>query len=192
MKRKILIALGLLALVATPALAALWPAFPIVGSSAFCSSTNQAGVPGTTPVCTTGTPAGPAIVSGLETIPADTNRAGGVQPQTVKLTLASLNALPVSFVDVTNQTTFTAGATTGGFFLVSSGALTSATINLPTSPIDGQQFAVSANNNITSLTVSGTPATVSNAPTEMTTSTTASYGYVFRYRATDTTWYRIQ
>lgn len=194
--KRTLLALSVLAVVATVAHAAgLWPNEPIVGSAAFCSSTNTAGVPGTSSVCTTTTPAGPSIVTGLETVPADTNAAGGVQPQTVRLTLASFNALPFTFATLT-ATTATNSFTTGNFggvIIVGSAALSPTTVTLPASPIDGQQFKLSSTQTIAALTVGAGSATVSNAPTALTVNTTGSpYGYEFRYRASNTTWYRLQ
>lgn len=198
---KTLMALGVAFAVAyaTYAYAAgLWPGYQIVGSAAFCSSTNTAGVPGTSSVCTTTTPAGPTIVTGLETIPADTNAAGGVQPQTVRLTLASLNAQPftyntISILGATNNY-MSASAVDGGIIVVTSAALTgTTTVLLPSSPIDGQQFGLSSTQNINSLTMSGGTTTVSNTPTALTVATTGGpYGYTFRYRTSNTTWYRTQ
>lgn len=195
MKRKFLMALGVLALIATPVLAGLWPNFPIVGGAAYCSSTNTAGVPGTAAVCTTTTQAGPTIVTGLETVPADTNLTQGRQPQTVRLTLASFNALPLAYSTGSSSAnnTIVTSAVDGGVIIVGSAALSPVTLTLPPSPIDGQQFRLSSTQNAASLTVQGAgSATVSNAPTAITTSTTGAYGYLFRYRASNTTWYRLQ
>lgn len=196
MRKPLFVALGLLALIATPVLAAMWPNFPIVGSAAFCSSTNTAGVPGTSAVCTTTTPAGPPSVTGLETIPADTHRANGAAPQTVNLTLASLHALPLSYTTLLASSATNALSPTvlnGGVVIIASAALSPTTVQLPPSPIDGQQFRLSSTQNIASLTVNASGATVSNAPTALTVATTgAPMGYLFVYRSTGTTWYRLQ
>jgi len=193
MKRKILLALGCLALIATPVLAAgFWPTLPLVGGAAVCSSTST-GVSGQ--VCTTTTPAGPAVVTGSETIPADTNLASGQNPQSVRLPLAALNALPVTYVtgSIVANNTVTAKTTDGGVILLAASALSPTTITLPPSPIDGQQYRISASQTIATLTVNAPGgATVSNAPTVLTVSTTGSFGYAFKYRATGTTWYRTQ
>lgn len=195
--RSLLGALGLLALIATPVLAAgLWPNLPIVGGAAFCSTTNTAGVPGTAAVCNPSTPAGPSVVTGLETIPADTHAASGAPPQTVNLTLASLNALPVTVQagSIAGAQQLTPTATSGGYILTGSAPLSATTIFLPSSPIDGQQFRISSTQTIASLTVTtanGSGQSVSNAPTALTVSTTASYGYQFKWNAAAKTWYRI-
>jgi hypothetical protein len=196
-KRKVFAALGLLALVATPALAAgLWSTYPIVGSAAFCSTTNLAGVPGTSSVCTTTTPAGPTVVTGLETIPADTHKASGSSPQTVVLTLGSLNALPLSQVTLLASSATNAlspTVTKGGVVIVATASLSPTTIQLPPSPIDGQQFRIASNQTISSLTVNSSDATVSNPPTALTITTTgAPYGYLFWYNSPADTWYRLQ
>jgi len=187
------VALGLLALVATPVLAAgLWPNLPIVGGASYCGGFST-GVSGQ--VCTTTVPAGPSIVTGNETIPADTNAAQGVAPQTVKLTLGSLNALPVAYTNLTPATasnSLSPAANTGGLIVIGTAALSATTIQLPPSPIDGQEFKLSSTQTIASLTVNAVGATVSNAPTAMTVSTTGPYGYLFRYRANGAVWYRLK
>jgi hypothetical protein len=194
-KRKIYMALAVLALIATPALAAgLYPNYPLVGGAAMCSSTST-GVNGQ--VCTTTTPAGPSIVTGLETTAWDTNLASGQSPQTVRLSLSSLNALPVTYgtaVVGAAANAFSPTTTSGGLIILSTGALTAVTISLPPSPIDGQEFKLSSDQTITSgLVVTGTtPATVNNSPTALTTSTTGAFGYKFHYRAADKVWYRLQ
>ena len=55
------------------------PNFPQVGGASYCDSTQN----GT--LCTNTVPAGPPTVTGIETIPADTNLANGQQPQSVKI-----------------------------------------------------------------------------------------------------------
>lgn len=198
MKMKFLKACALAAAVAVPLTAAyaagLWPTLPLVGGAAVCSSTST-GV--SSQVCTTTTPAGPSIVTGSETIPADTNLSGGRAPQSVRMPMAALNALPVTYSSTLSPAsatnTLTATTTTGGFIVLGSGALSPTTINLPPSPIDGQEFKLSSNVTIAALTVAAPGgASISNNPTALTVSTTAPYGYLFRYRATGTTWYRLQ
>lgn len=70
--------------------AGMFPGFPIVGAPSYCSSTNQAGVPGTTPQCTTTVPAGPPAITGNELIPADTQLTQGQAPQTVLIPSGAL------------------------------------------------------------------------------------------------------
>src|ERR1035438_2144363 len=107
------IAWGLAALVAAVGIAAAagnFPYWPLVGGGTQCSGYST----GTTgQVCINTVPAGPAIVTGNETIPADTNLPTGQQPQTVLLSLAAINALPYSLVVPANATTPLVAATTG-------------------------------------------------------------------------------
>lgn len=201
MRFNIKTALLLAAMIGVPLSAAyadgLWDTLPVIGQAAHCSSTST-GVSGQ--VCTTTTPAGPSIVTGQETIPADTNLSQGRSPQTVQIPMASLNALPISYTatlgPATATNTVTALSTDGGIVIIGSAALSPTTITLPPSPIDGQQYRISSTQNIASLTVSGaTGATVNTAPTAITASATAAYGYTLRYRATTGTtgiWYRLQ
>lgn len=195
--RRITMALGLLAVIATPVLAAgLFSNYPLVGGAQFCSTTNQAGVPGTASVCTTTTPAGPSVVTGLETVPADTHSAGGAQPQTVNLSLASLNALPWTKKTVfAVATTLTPSALDGGFMIDSAtAALTpTMTIFLPGSPIDRQMFGFSTDQALQSISIAVSDgSTVKNAATALTPSTTSggSAGYEWIFNKADKTWYR--
>lgn len=197
MKRNILLALGLLALVATPVLAAgIFDTYPVLGQAAMCSSTST-GVNGQ--VCTTTTPAGPTAITGNETVPADSNLLQGLNPATIQIPMSALGAGPFTYTTLgpaTATNALTARSIDGGIIIIGSAALSPTTITLPPSPIDGQQFRLSATQTIASLTVNGaTGATVSNSPTALTTSATTDYGYGFRYRATTATtgvWYRVQ
>lgn len=182
--------------------------YPIVGGAAFCVSTvgvnGQAGVTGqgggaagtNGAYCAQTVPAGPPIVTGTELIPADTGLGGGAPPQTVVLGLASLNALPISVTTIPNtaSTTLTATSTTGGYILHNAtSTITAVTVALPATPIDGQQFVLSADQTVTTLTVTPTASgqLVSKAPTAITPSTTAAYGYRFMFNAAASTWYRL-
>lgn len=159
---------------------------PQVGGAAYCALYAGDGV-----TCQGNVPAGPSIVTGNETVPADTNLPQGVSPQTVKLGLASLNALPYQYAQPTTGTTVTATKTTGTLLLDPAGTLAALTVTMPANPIDGQKFSLTSSQTITALTVNTSDSsTISNSPTALTISTTASYGYRFVYRAANTKWYR--
>lgn len=168
---------------------------PVVEGAAYCSM--YAG-DGTT--CVQYVPAGPTAVTGNERVPADTRLSNGQSPQTVLFSMANLNALPLTVSTITtNPQTVTAAATSGGVLLRNNGGgtvMTAVTINFPTAPVDGQQFAVSADANVTTLTLTATnlPAgvTIKNNPTGITTSTTGAYGYRFMYNSTNNAWFRLQ
>jgi hypothetical protein len=198
------IAVSALAILSTAAYAAgLFPGLPIVGSAAYCQGysnySTSVTTPGTLPTpnaCNSTAPAGPSIVTGSELIPADTELANGVPPQTVYVPMASLNALPITVATViTGATgnTLVAAATSGGYILHSTASVTSVVLSLPAAPIDGQQFAVSADQLITSLTVTSPTAgvTVTKTPSILTPSTTGTFGYRFLYNAASTNWYRL-
>lgn len=201
MKLNFKAALLLAGLVTVPFSAAyasgIFDTYPVLGSAAVCSSTST-GVSGQ--VCTTTTPAGPTAITGAETIPADTNLTQGRNPQTIQIPMAALNALPIAYTTTltpaTATNTITAVSSDGGVVIIGSAALSPTTITLPPSPLDGQQYRISSTQTIATLTVSGaTGATVNTAPTAITPSATASYGYTLRYRATTATtgvWYRLQ
>jgi hypothetical protein len=88
-----LLAVGLLAAVSTAAIAAgNYFTYPIVGSPAFCASSNPnspavGGVTGQqgTLNCVQTVPAGPSALTGNELIPADTGQTGSSPPQTVTI-----------------------------------------------------------------------------------------------------------
>ncbi len=187
---------ALLALVTLPAVAGFWNnSWPIVGGASYCAGSSTAGVPGTTPVCNVTVPAGPTVLTGTELIPADTALASGRQPQSVLISMAALGTLPYQYVVATNASSTTVAATTGKLVLDPAGTLTTATVVLPaaTALVDGQQLELSSSQTLTALTVTpGSGTTISNAPTALTISTTAAYGYKFIYVAAATKWYRLQ
>lgn len=194
-KRALLLALCIAVPLSAAYAAGLWPTLPLVGGAAVCSSTST-GVSGQ--VCTTTTPAGPSIVTGSETIPADTNLSQGRSPQSVRMPMAALNALPLTYDTITLVKagyTATAVSTDGGVIVVNSVALTGTfTVLFPPSPIDGQQFRISATNNLNALSPTGVSgASISNGPTALTATTAGGpMGFNFRYRSSNATWYRIQ
>lgn len=68
------------------------------------------------------------------------------------------------------------------------GTIAALTVNLPTNPYDGEEAGINSTQIITALTVQAAGKTVANPPT-----TFAAVGGFCRmkYRAADTTWYRI-
>lgn len=201
MNRKLTLALAALAVIATPILVAhaagMFSSYPIVGGAATCA--NFATNPTTGAVLTTCNgptiPAGPTIVTGNELIPADTQLAQGQTPQTVRVPMASLNALPITFTTVTTASpTTTAGNTSGGVCYYSLVTITAATITLPVAPINGQQYAVCSNVTITTLSVAaGSGSTLAaTTPTVLTASTTAPQGYRWVYNTALLKWFRLQ
>ena len=81
----------------------------------------------------------------------------------------------------------TMSATSKTLILNPAGTLLAGTINLPASPIDGQEIRVSTSQAITSLTVSGNGHSIVNAPTTLALGT----GFSYIYNTSGTTWYRL-
>lgn len=206
MKRKLAVGAALAAAIfAVPFAyaAGMFPGFPIVGGSSYCSSYSGTGSGSITSGnfsgasnCNVTVPAGPTIVTGNELIPADTGLASGQSPQTVLLSMASINALPYEYVvPSASLSLFTMAATTGKLIMDPASSITAVTVTLPaaTALKDGQTWEVSSSGVITTFTVTGgSGTTVSNAPTIITPSTTGAYGYKFIYVAAQTKWYRLQ
>lgn len=174
----------------------LWNNFPIIGGSSYCSATGNNGV------CTNTVPAGPAL-TGSETVPANTNLSGGRSPQTALLNMSAFNANPLTFQTVTIPTDATAAPISasnlsGGVVYTSTGTITSANITLPANPFQGQQYRVSSNRTITTLSVAaaaGDSMATNTTPTVLTASTTVPNGYTFvcdKAGGTACTWHRLQ
>lgn len=188
------IGLSLVALIATyiaaMAISGNQIGFPIVGQGSYCGSFGNAGV------CNSTIAAGPTIVTGNETIIANTNLGSGQNPQTVLLNMAAINALPYQYVaSAANAGTTTLTNLVGALILDPATTLTSYNVVFPaaTTLQDGQTVEISSTHTLTALTLTaGAGSTISNAPTALTISTTAAYGYKFLYDATTTVWYRVQ
>ncbi len=187
----LLAAFGSLALVGVAvAQQGAFPNYPIVGGAAYCTTTTNG-------TCTNTVPAGPSVLTGNEQIPANTELSQGRSPQNVLVTPASLNALPITWVSVTSTVPAAISATNlqGGVFYIGAGTITSAALTLPLGAIDGQQFVLSANRTITTLAVTapaGDTMGTSAAPTVLTASTTASFGYRWAYHGATKVWQRLQ
>lgn len=204
-----MLAVGVLAASTTAALAAgNYSTYPIIEGPSFCASTvgvnGQAGNTGqgggaagtNGAYCAQTVPAGPPAVTGNELVPLDTGLPNGASPQSATITMASLNALPITVTNgttVSSQVFVTAVNTTGGYIINSGGTISAVKVNLPPAPVDGQQFAFSADQIITTLLFTSPTAgvTISNAATALTPSNTAAYGYKFMYNAAATNWYRL-
>lgn len=170
---------------------------PIVSGATYCSTATGAT---SSPACVSTTPAGPLSPSGSELVPADTNLSGGRSPQTVLLPIMQLGAtLPAiaSIAPSGTATSFTVTPLTMSVILSSQATVASAvTVTLPASPFNGQRLRLSSNNTMSSLTITAnaTPAgtTITQAPTVITVSTTAAYGYEFMYSTLGNNWFRLQ
>ncbi len=181
----------ILSLTAVVTLAGIWNnTYPIVGGARRCVSTVNG-------VCSSYIAAGPTSITGNELVPADTQLTGGQQPQTVLLSMASLNSLPTSYQAITAGSafyTYTVPNTTGRIIFTASGTISDERVTAPAAPIDGQKVYVSSTHTITAFQfIANTGQTLAVAtPTVLTASTTVPQGYKWVYRASNTTWYRVQ
>jgi hypothetical protein len=185
--KKYLLSLGFIAGLGSIAFAAgQFPGYPIVGGAAYCSSVQNG-------VCVNTVPAGPTAITGNELVPADTQIAGGSPPQTVLLSMASLNALPYQYTAPLTGASVTIANNIGSLVIDPAGTIAALTVVMPAAPVDGQWLNIASSNTVTALTLTpGAGQTIAQAPTAITVSTTAPYGYRFIYRAANTKWYRLQ
>lgn len=178
----------------TIALAQNWPARPQVDGPSYCSQTNNA-------VCTNTVPAGPAL-TGNETLPADTNLAGGAQPQSVKIDIQSLGGGKLVVVVPVTTDTITVDAQTRQLIVNPAGTIAALTINLPAASstmLNGQRIGICGTQIVTTLTSgAGTGNTFSTtAPTAMlvpvVTGAASCFEYIYsKTSATAGVWHRTQ
>lgn len=148
MLKKLLLAAVVIALpIAAIAQQSIWAGFPIIGGPSYCAQTVNA-------VCTQTVPPGPAI-TGNETVPVDTNLAGGGL-QSAKIGLPALGAgtLVVS-VPLTGDT-LTVTQQERQRIVNPAGTIAALTINLPaasTTMVNGQRWGVCGTQIVTALTM---------------------------------------
>lgn len=165
------------------------PNMPNIGGPAYCSSTTNA-------VCTNTVPAGPAV-TGAETIPADTNAAGGQQPQSGRFSLPTLGAGTLDYSVPVTGGTVTALYTTRQIIVNPAGTIAALTVVFPASTnlVNGQRLGLCGTQIVTTLTMTaGSGTTISNGATAMLVpvATGAASCLEWIYRTADTTWYRTQ
>lgn len=176
-----------------------WSTLPIVGGSSFCASTvtgtgSLGGITGqgqgsTGSICAQTVPAGPPSLTGAEQFPADTKLTGSAPPQTVVVTTCQLGAGAYSLVSAT------AGADTIAnqicYYIIDGlGAVAALTITMPSAPLDGQLLRISSRITVSSLTMSAAAGQTLLGGATSATANTSTGGWI--YRATNTSWYRIQ
>ena len=186
-----LVAVALGAAITIAYAAGNFDSYPIVGGAAHCQGSTGT----STATCAVTVPAGPTAVTGNELVPADTTLTQGRPPQTVLLSMKLLRAAPMTYALCAGAVcgTFTIGNNSGGLLLDFASTITSATVNLPLAPVDGQRVSIASPVTITSLSVvAGAGSTLAaTTPTVLTASAVAPQGYEFMYVASTTKWYRI-
>jgi hypothetical protein len=188
--RRTALAAAILAAFAIPAAyaAGLFPNLPIVGGGSYNAGSGVT------------VPAGPSTLTGNELIPADTEAAGGVTPQTVFITPCQLSAGAVNAVVPLTGFTVTIPNNACVELLVPAGTLATGTVTMPAAPLDGQIVRLASSATVTALTVSpNTGQTmVPPIPTAITVSATVAYGYAWVFKAAAigaqpaNSWYRLQ
>lgn len=189
------IALAVFALVVTGALmatAGLWNNFPKIGGAAYCITTVNG-------VCQQTVPAGPATLTGNETIPLDTNLPNGQMPQTVIANIGKLGAGKTTYNVPVTTDSVTIDAQTRQLVIIPAGTIAEFTLVFPAASTlteaDGQRFGFCTTQIVTTLTVTnGAGTTVLNAPSAMLVpvATGAASCVEWIYRLSNTTWYRVQ
>jgi len=152
-------------------------------------------------VCNQYQPAGPANLTGNETIPADTNAQGQV-PATVNVSVLGLNAGPYQYVAPLTGASVTVANTSRRLVIDPAGTIAALTVVFPaagaagsaTQLLDNQTFGLCSTQVVTALTVTnGAGTTVLNPPTALAVpSGTAPACYEWVYRKANTSWYRVQ
>ena len=193
MKRVIIAALGLVACSVIAIGAGVFNGYPIVGGAATCVNFNTNPLTGAVLTTCNGpsVPAGPTGITGNELVPADTNLAQGINPATVRIGTTLLASGSQYRAVPTAGASFTIPDNVTNYVMIPAGTLATLTLTMPPNPVFGQVQRITSSATITALTLTANAGqTISNAPTAITVSTTAPYGYAFVYLGT--TWYRLQ
>lgn len=175
-----LAALVAVALPVTFAVAQLFGNFPQVGGPAYDAGSGVM------------VPAGPSALTGLETVPADTNLSQGRQPQTVKVPVSLLSAGPTRVVTPLTGNSITIAPTDRRLYVTPAGTLAALTLVFPpvASIANGQQFQFCSTQILTALTITASGATF--APTAPTTFASANLCAEWVFNKPTNTWLRTQ
>lgn len=191
--------------------AGMYSNFPVVGSAAYCAAINASGPgvggttgqTGTNTICAQTVPAGPPDLTGAEVVNADT---GVATPATANVPVPSLASGVFNYVgsaalqpaNLAATGTFTIPNLVNTVILDPTGTLSSATITLPSAPLDGQILRIVSSQAVTpTLVVTASSAQAStlkikNAPTALgTTTATGPWSASFIYNLGQNTWFRL-
>ena len=192
-KKTILSTAAVIATVSLAYAAGNFSTLPQVAMPSFCASqtTFFAGQS-----CAQTVPAGPTALTGSELVPADTQITGSAPPQTVAIPMPLFDAGVYNYVSgqtVALPTVLTIPNNINDEVLDQTTTVSSLTLTMPSTPLNGQKVHITSSHTVTALYVVGAAGqTVSNPPTVLTVSTTAAFGYTFLWAATPATWYRLQ
>lgn len=188
LKRLLLAVFAIVTTVSVVAIAQTWPNLPILGGASYCASTVNN-------VCVSTIPAGPAL-TGLETVPADTNVTTGSGPTTGKFNITSLGAGLLVYNAPLTGASITLTAATRNLILEPAGTIATLTVVFPaaTALLNGQKLGLCSTQIVTALTITpGAGTTVSNTQTAtiVPLGTGAAACPEWIYRTANTTWYRV-
>jgi hypothetical protein len=181
--KRIIFAAAVILGFASLANAQTWPNVPVIGGTSYCSAINNG-------VCTNTVPAGPAI-TGLETVPADTNATSGSIPQTGKMR-ATAFGVGARFIQTTVGTTQTIPNNTPLYIL--NGSQGSAlTVTMPSAPNSGDiQRIVCAAATVGTVTAAANTGQTMLPASSPAAACVAGVGYAWQYQSDTLTWYRVQ
>ncbi len=123
--------------------------FPVIGGVSYCSTFGNAGV------CNNTVAAGPAL-TGNETIIANTNLAGGGNPQTGILSLNSMGAGKLQVTTPVTGDTITVDAVTRQLVVTPAGTIAALGVTLPAAGdllYNGQRFGLCGTQIVTAVTM---------------------------------------
>ena len=190
--KKLLLAAAFLVTGTVSAFAQAFPNYPTLNVPA-----NTQCLYFTNNVCSQYRPAGPTALTGLETVPADTNAANGAQPQTIRVPIIAMNAGPYQYNAPLTGASITVLPTSRRLMLEPAGTIAALTVVFPaaTALQDNQTFGLCSRQVVTALTITnGSGATVLDPPTALTAPVTTGGASCVEwvYRAANTSWYRVQ
>lgn len=147
-------------------------------------------------------PAGPTALTGSETVPANTNAAGGAQPQSVLIDINSLGAGAIAINSTTGAQTPAVANGVSNYFYTGAGTATFTTFTFPTSPSQGQRLCLyNAGTGIITLSslvatgktlVGTTPTSIPVAVASGAQATVTNAGICYLYDNPTLSWYRFQ
>lgn len=189
------LSLAVVAVLASAGIAALaagaFGQWPLLSGASYCGSTGNDGV------CVSTIPAGPTALTGLETIPMDTNAAQGIQPQTILAQPRSLGAGPYQYNAPLTGASLTLTAQQRRLIVEPAGTIAALTVVFPAAAglVDNQLMGLCTTQIVTTLTLTaGSGTTILNGPTALLVpvATGAASCVEWVYRSTNTSWYRVQ
>lgn len=196
--------LGIFALVCAASIAyagGAFQGFPAVGGDGLTNCLSF----GNNAVCNQFQPAGPANITGTETLPADTNVQGAgnnANPATVNIPLAAIGVGPYVYNAPLTGASITLTNFQRNLILEPAGTIAALTVVFPAAGaagsaaqlVDGQAVGICSTQIVTALTITpGSGTSVSNTVTALAVPSLVGQASCpeWIYRKANTTWYRI-